>query len=125
MKRIYPVFVPPEHIKEDYMEHSEVIDWCYKNLKDSTSSELILNLEDLEILEKSQVLNILNDVIFGIVSEGENDWLISAEDKLEVLKRWESYYSTLDNGRVKELLQKLIKLLKKSITTNANMYFCF
>ncbi len=124
MERIYPVFTPEENINADQIEHSEVIDWCYKN--QSHSNVLILDLADIYLLqEKSKVLDIINEENDGMLQVGEDDWIISSDVKLKVQARLNSYAKTLQNGKEKEIVESLLKLLEISIVNKKNLYFIF
>jgi hypothetical protein len=126
MERTYPIFVPPEHIKEGDMEHYAVVDWCYEHLSDSTTNALILTLEDIYLLQyKSEILDIINEENDSMLMAFEDDWIYSPEVKLKILVRLKEYQRKISIERVKSIAHDLIKLLEVSIQTNGNMYFLF
>ncbi|HEU4553600.1 MAG TPA: hypothetical protein VFS25_12220 [Chitinophaga sp.] len=126
MEKKYPIYVPFEYINEDLMEHGDVITWCNENLSESSSNALFLSLDDIYILQyNSEVLDIINEENGGMLQAGEDDWILSTEVKLRIFKRLKKYAETIEDGREKDILEGLLRLLDISIRTKKNIYFIF
>lgn len=122
----YPVFVPFETINEDEMEHGDLIEWCYENLKPGSKNALYLSEDEVYLLQyHSKILDIINDESGGMLQAGEDDWIISEEIKRNVIEKLERYEPEENDIRVKELLKEIMRLLNLSLRTGRNIYFIF
>ncbi len=78
--------------------YSDVVNWCYSHLSDS--HVLVLDLDDVYMLQyESDILNIINDENDGMISEGEDDWIISQETKSKILDRFRLYNPKKDREK--------------------------
>lgn len=124
MKSCFPIFVVDDTIKEDEVEYSAVVDWCYSNIPHPNIIKLIE--EDVYLLQyKTSILDIINTEIDGMLQVGEDDWVIDHQHKLNLKKKLELYLPIIHNKRASEICSQLIVLLNKSISESKNIYFHF
>lgn len=124
IKRNYLIFVPDNDINEKDAEYSAVIEWVYNNL--SHSNVMILSLDDVYYLEhQSEMLDIINEENHSMLREGEDDWIISNEEKLRIKRRLLRYEINIRNKREKEIVTQLLLLLDRAIENDKYLYFRF
>ncbi|KAA2243458.1 hypothetical protein F0L74_13260 [Chitinophaga agrisoli] len=123
-EHMYPVFVAPANFDEEQENfYEKAINWMNENR--SHPNVLLLSQKDVYILNAGASLDIINEEIDGMLGPGEDDWIVSPEEKLRVFERLSSYVETISSGREKEILQDMLRLLGIAIKTNKIMYITF
>lgn len=124
MSKYYIVFVVPEHLDEDEMGYSGVVEWVYRNF--SSENVLVLEISDVYLLQyNSKVLDIINEANNSMLQVGEDDWVISHEAKLKIHNGLTAYYPQIKEMRLQKITSEIIRLLNISINTNKYLYFIF
>lgn len=124
MTQPFFVFVPAEHLDENRMEYSAVVDWALTHF--DHPNVLVLTEEDVYRLQyQSTVFDIVNEENDSMLGWGENDW-VTDRVKLERLQhRLEQYSQELGPGRVQQITQAVRGLAATALRTNKCLYFNF
>ncbi|RAJ05273.1 hypothetical protein LX64_02428 [Chitinophaga skermanii] len=125
MATLYPIFVPLEHIDEEFLSFYEVTDWCRENLKENSPNAYWLTQEDIHLItNRSHILHIINEESGSQLSEGNGGYIINPEVKQQISER---LYFAKERfvGRELEIVAQLVKMFDVAIKTKKNIYFCF
>jgi len=124
MERPFFIFVPPEHVDEDVVEHSAVVAWALAHL--NHPNVVVLTEEEVYQLDyDSQVLAIVNEENDGMLQWGEDDWVIERGRLTRIRHRLAHYAQGLAPGRVQQITHEVLRLADIAQNTNKYLYFNF
>lgn len=124
MERPFFIFVPPEYLHEDEVEHSTVVDWAVAHL-DHPNVVMLTEDEVYRLDYNSQVLAIVNEENDGMLQWGEDDWVIERDQLARIQHRLTYYARGLAPGRVQQIAYEVLRLADIAQRTNKYLYFNF
>jgi len=124
MERPFFIFVPPDHLNEDEVEHSAVVDWAVTHLEHP--NVVALTEDEVYRLDyHSQVLAIVNEENDSMLQWGEDDWVIGRDQLARIQHRLTHYARELAPGRVQQIAHEVLRLADIAQRTNKYLYFNF
>ncbi len=116
------IFVPESNSCIE--EYSSALNWLYdnpmhKNVMRLTEDEIML------LQYQSNFFYIINEENNGFLENGEDDWIFDEQVKKIIFERLSLEFKENLPLRVRELLIKIIELIKISMKSKTHIYFVF
>ena len=123
MKRKFLISVLDNFLNENDYDYSEIIKWSYDN--SLSPNVIVLSLKEIQILERGESLNIINEENNSIIGFYEDGWIDSEGVKKRVLEKLENYLIKIKSLKERKLVNEIIRLLNISLERRKNIYFLF
>lgn len=122
MERHFFIFVPPEYLDEDAVEHEAVVDWALTHW--NHPNVLVLTEDEVYQLDyHSQVLDIVNEENDSMLQWGEDDWVTERDRLARIQDRLRHYAQGIAPGRVQQIAHEVLRLADLAWHTNKYLYF--
>lgn len=114
MRQYYYISVPKDKVAQEALE--------FNRATDEQLLEMKLNEEKFRLLDKADIFYLINDECNTVIDEYEEDSITELELLDKCIKLLDNFKA---DGELKELIDKLIELVKEARSRKTGIFFYF